>query len=202
MTKSKTRRNFLMHGFRTIIPLGLGLSILNSCKPEDTQKNLFRLFQNFTEMADLINEYRKQEGLKAIPISDKLTMVALRHVMDLNTYHPENACNNNAHSWSNHGQWDGQSGIGNWKGCCYSDGNNCMWDKGKEIANYSSNAYEIVHYNGAGTNAKEAVNSLKGSPDHNKVMLNKGAWSSFTWNAIGAIAYGNYACAWFGNTKS
>ena len=173
------------------------LGLMTSC----TQKQFETIILWMVELAEEINNYRKQNGLAAIPISDDLTAVALKHCIDLNTYQPEKACGDkgNAHSWSNNGNWTGAYGNGAFKGCCYApDHSNaaCMWDKPKEITNYQGNGYEIAHWESSTATAQSALISWKGSAGHNAVILEQGGWGP--WKALGAIYMGNYACAWFG----
>ena len=195
------RRGFLKRGIWLTTGI-LTLSLLPAC----TSKQLKQIIEALSELSQLINNYRNQNGLAKIPISDKLTAVALKHILDLNKYHPEQSCGSsgNVHSWSKHGNWSGKNGAGNFKGCCYPDDHSnktCMWDKPKEIAGYSTNGFEIAHWTSGTVSAASALASWKGSKAHNDVILNKGAWSNFTWNALGAMQSGNYACAWFGTAK-
>jgi len=197
--KRISRRQFLNMAGAGVLTFGLTSPFLQGC----TAKHVEIIMQHLGELAQLINAYRKQNGLLEIPISGKLTAVALKHIMDLNTYHPENICGDkgNEHSWSNNGNWTGKVGVGAWKGCCYPDDHSnqpCMWDKPKEIANYPGNGYEIVHSEPGIVTAQSALNGWKSSPDHNDVILNKGKWGNFPWKAIGAVYGGNFSCAWFG----
>lgn len=202
-----SRRRFLQLGGAGTLVSVVGPLVLQGCTPKQVQI----LVTWLGELPTVINDYRKQNGLSDIPLSDDLTAVALKHVMDLNAYHPENTCGAQGdphqwtHSWSNNGNWQGTYGVGAFKGCCYPpDHSNkpCMWDKPKEIANYPSNGYEIAHWSSGAVTAQSALNDWKTSPGHNDVILNKGQWASFQWQALGAIASGNYACAWFGTVKS
>jgi hypothetical protein len=154
-----------------------------------------------TELAYLINEYRKQNHLPEIPISWRLGLVATLHAADLNTYQPHVACGGqaNLHSWSSHTRWDGQ-----WKACCYpGDHSNapCMWEKPKEIAGYSGAGYEIAYFGSGNGTPQSALASWKQSVLHNDVILNKAVWQPHPWKALGAACAGNYACAWFGEVQ-
>lgn len=185
------RRQFLKVTCTGIITAGLTLPLLQGCTTKDVELLLKPLY----ELTSLINAYRKQNGLTEVPLSDKLTAVAFKHILDLTTYHPENNCNGNAHSWSKNG---------NWKGGCYDSNNSStwpiMWDKPKEIANYSSYGYEVA---AIGTlTAQDALTAWKSSPPHNDVILNNGVWTNYPWKAIGAMCSGGYACAWFGTTTT
>jgi hypothetical protein len=74
-----------------------------------------------------------------------------------------------------------------------------MWNKPKEISNYPSSGYEISG-TGYGT-PEDALAGWKNSPPHNDVILNKGQWANYQWNALGAAINANYVCAWFGTSK-
>ena len=144
-------------------------------------------------VAEAINDYRRAQGLAAIPVSDELTQVAKAHVTDLAANHPEEDCDGNLHSWSD---------DGNWTGGCYNSGDNTtwplMWDKPREITAYPGNGYEVSAMATPSINAAQAVALWQGSPPHNDVLLNKGIWADFPWGAIGGWAENGYAVAWFG----
>ncbi len=189
-----SRRDFLKISSLSMITIGL----MTSC----TQEQVATIVSGLVELAEEINNYRQQNGLAAIYVSDDLTAVALKHVMDLDTYHPDQTCGDagNLHSWSDNGNWAGENGKGAWKGCCYKpDHSNapCMWDKPREITNYSGDGFEITHWESATVTALSALNSWKTSTlGHNDVILEKAGWGP--WKALGAAFIGNYACAWFG----
>lgn len=183
--------------------------LLQAC----TTKGVEAIFTYLGDLSNLINDYRKDNGLSEIPLSSSLLVVALKHVIDLNTYHYDKTCGGNSndikdwdiHAWSKNGAWSGKNGEGTWKGCCFdpaggSINNSCMWDKPKEITGYPDNGFEIAHWESGVATAKSALNSWKGSKGHNDVILNKDVWAGYTWKAIGAAYSGNYACAWFGAT--
>ncbi len=145
---------------------------------------------------DLIMQYRKENGLKEIPLSHSLTIVAQTHVVDLADNKPDTGvCN--AHSWS---------AKGSWSSCCYTPDHaqsQCMWDKPKELSSYPGAGFEIA----CGSNdccsdfvmtAEYALKSWKNSPGHNAVVINQGVWKE-PWNAIGIGIYKGFAVVWFGN---
>ena len=61
------------------------------------------------QLARQVNDYREDNGLATVPVTNSLTKVARTHVADLNTYHPDTATfgtgDCNRHSWSSHGDW-------------------------------------------------------------------------------------------------
>jgi uncharacterized protein YkwD len=138
------------------------------------------------KLYELIMEYRKSKGLPSIPLSAKLSQVAMVHAHDLADnydFDPDNKCN--PHSWSKKGTWTA---------CCYTSDHKkaqCMWDKPNEIAYYSSN----------GATAKEGLDGWKVSPGHNPLIINSGIWSKVKWNAIGVALYKEYGLVWFGEVE-
>lgn len=152
------------------------------------------LTTNETTLADLLNDYRVQNGLAPVPVTRSLTAVAQWHVWDLDANHPHGGeCN--LHSWSDWGSL--------WTAVCYTaDHANAsgMWLKPREItANiYTGNGFEIA-YSGGGDPAS-ALNLWKQSPAHNDVILNAGVWESYNpWPAMGVGMGNGYAVVWFGS---
>lgn len=145
------------------------------------------------ELFDLINSYRIKQGLKTIPFSGKLTLVAKAHVADLTNQYvvdDNNPCN--LHSWSD---------AGDWSACCYTPDHSqarCMWEKPMEIAGYRGDGYEIAFYDSRAAVPAEALEAWQHSPDHDRVLSNKDIWKKVTWNAVGIAVSGEYAVAWFG----
>jgi hypothetical protein len=163
----------------------LGCFICSSFSPSSLQ-----LKPQEQELYDLLNAYRKQRGLRAIPLSSKLTQVARLHVYDLETNQPATGrCN--LHSWSNKGKW---------KGCCYT-GNEasakCMWNKPKELTDYPAAGFEIAAF-ATNMSPQVAMEVWKSSRGHNAVMINKGTWNDMNWQAVGVGISDDYAVIWFG----
>jgi uncharacterized protein YkwD len=148
------------------------------------------------KLYSIIMDYRKSKGLPKIPISAKLTKVAQVHANDLMIHYRfdvDNKCN--PHSWSK---------KGNWSACCYTSDHKqakCMWDKPKEIADYSSPGYEIAYYSSGGATAQEGLEGWQKSPAHNPLLINEGMWSKVKWKAIGIGIYKQYGIVWFGETE-
>jgi uncharacterized protein YkwD len=142
------------------------------------------------KLYELIMEYRAAYNLPVIPLSPSLSYVAKLHVRDLNKHPPKGNCN--LHSWSDDGPWTA---------CCYTSNHakaECMWYKPKELTAYSGAGFEISMYYSLQVTAEMALSSWKKSAGHNRVIINKGKWSSTTWRAIGIGIYVNYAVVWFG----
>ena len=147
-----------------------------------------------TKLYNQIMEYRKQNGLPAIPFSKALTIVAKSHVDDLEITESSRKSSCNMHSW-------GESLS--WTSCCYTNDHaqaSCMWNKPKEMTSYPGAGYEIAH-GGSGSfvaTAESALSGWKKSSGHNSVILNKGIWKNKSWEAIGIGIQGAYAVVWFG----
>ncbi len=143
------------------------------------------------QLFDLINNYRAQSGLPAVPYSRKLTLVAQTHARDSVNFPPANG---NMHSWSNNG---------NWTGGAFDNANNAswpiMWNKPNEIAGYPSNGFEISAGQGGSTiTPAQALQLWQTSSGHNTVILNQGTWQGFRWQAMGVGIYRGIAHVWFG----
>ena len=146
-----------------------------------------------TALYEMIIEYRAQKKLPAIALSTSLTTVARAHVQDLAAHPPKGRCN--LHSWSKYGEWSS---------CCYTGSPKsfaCMWDKPRELTNYTGDGYEIAYWNGGGAGASDALAGWKKSKGHNTVIINKGIWKEVQWQAIGIAIYGEYAVVWFGKEQ-
>lgn len=148
------------------------------------------------ELARLINQYRAQRGLPAIPVSKSLGYVALTHATDLAINRPDAPSQCNAHSWSNRGPWSA---------CCYTPDHKqarCMWDKPRELTLYTGNGYENAAFTTASRiSPTQALEAWKGSPAHHDVILNRGTWADNTWRAIGGGLHSRYAVVWFGEVQ-
>jgi hypothetical protein len=155
------------------------------------------------QLADLVNQYRTDNGLSAVPITNSLTKVARTHISDLNTYHPDTmydvppSGDCNMHSWSNHDDWTA---------VCYNDSNTAMHSlmrsKPREITDgvYDSEGYEITYKDSSKATPSGAMNSWKTEipPLHIDVILERNTWQGSAWKAMGVGIDGNYAVVWFG----
>jgi uncharacterized protein YkwD len=136
------------------------------------------------KLYNLVNAYRQQNGLPAIPASKALTTVANRHVLDL----AENV-QSVTHSWSD-APYDANNSS-TWPN---------MWTAPQRFnTGYPGNGYENAHggSNGYIATAESALNGWKNSPLHNAVILNQGIWDD-AWQALGVSIYKGYATLWFG----
>ncbi len=137
-----------------------------------------------TTLYNLVNEYRAEKGLDAISLSPALSLVANRHVRDLQ----ENA-GSLTHSWSN---------------CRYDSSDSstypCMWEAPQRLGtSYSGNGYENAYASSGAATAAGALAGWKESTAHNETILNQSIWKDITWNALGVGIYQGYAVIWFGN---
>ena len=147
------------------------------------------------QLFDLINAYRAQNGLPAVPESSKLTLVAQTHARDTVNFPP---AQDSLHSWSNNGNWTGGffdlNDQNSWP---------IMWNKPKELAGYSGHGYEISA--GDSTHPSitpaQALDLWKTSSGHNTVILNQGTWANFPWQAMGVGIYRGIAHVWFGKER-
>jgi len=143
------------------------------------------------KLYDLLMTYRKQKGLPAIPLSYSLCKVAKLHVKDLAENNPTNSrCN--MHSWSKSGPWTA---------CCYTDDHKqaeCMWNKPRELSDYTGDGFEIAAKVGEEISANVAMDGWKKSPGHNSVMINSSSWKKVQWQAVGVGIRDGYAVIWFG----
>lgn len=143
------------------------------------------------KLFDMINGYRKENGLSAIPHSPSLTTVAQFHVRDLHFNQPNNG-NCNLHSWSSSDKWSP---------CCYTSDHSqakCMWSKPQELTSYPGYGYEIASMSTEDLDAASALDIWKDSPSHNAVIISQGKWASKPWRAMGIGIFKGYAVVWFG----
>lgn len=151
------------------------------------------------KLCQLVNAYRQQKGLPAVPLSVALMTVAADHVGDM-VAHPEAATGTcNLHSWS--------TGSSAWQGCCFTAdfaAAQCMWDKPKQItASWGPNAYSAYGYEDAAAGTTDPATALalwQSDPPHDDVILNNGIWAQKApWPAMGCAMQGGYASLWFGD---
>ncbi len=144
------------------------------------------------ELIELVNEYRAENGLPAIPASPSMCTVGHLHAEDLANENPHTVGDCNLHSWSD---------AGAWSACCYTPDHaqaQCMWDKPRELTEYPGNGYENAAGGGGTLTPQQALDLWKGSPGHNAVILNEGTWANISWGALGAGMHQGYAVLWFG----
>lgn len=141
-----------------------------------------------------IMDYRATLGLPSIPLSQSLTLVASRHVLDtvynIGEYISSDSA---AHGWSD-APYRGSDPS------TYPS----MWEAPARLGtDYRGYGYEIsVGYLGDPTlyemTAEIALNSWQGSPGHNDVIVNAGPWTT-PWQAIGVAIHEGVSHVWFGH---
>lgn len=154
-------------------------------------------------LATLINNYRAERGLPAVPVSVVLTRVAQLHVRDLHDHRPDSGTDSrgmscNLHSWSNQGAWSAVCYTSDHK---YAEG---MWNKPREISGnaYRGNGFENAFaIYGADASADLALQLWKESPGHNGLIVEQGIWAGQNWPAMGVGIYKGYAVLWFGDQR-
>ena len=146
-----------------------------------------------TEILNLINDYRAENGLPELQISQALCYVADTHVKDLFNNKPQDKTGS-LNSWSN---------KGNWKAINYSKDKNAVRKTKKkpaELTKYKGQSIEIAYYNKGIVNPSDIVDSWKLYPQFNNVILNLQPYSSPKWEVMGIAEYNGYVCLWFGPT--
>ena len=148
---------------------------------------------DYWELADLINEYRKQHGLSRIPLSPKLTAVAMLHARDLREHAPHDKYGS-LHSWSKSDKWRGGPFDRD-----DASTHAVMWDKPKDLFGYGGYGFEVAVKDARDT--AHALATLQASKLHDNVLRNRGDWADkrWSWQALGAVFYQGFACAWFGD---
>jgi uncharacterized protein YkwD len=136
------------------------------------------------ELYRIINEYRSQNKLKPIAISEPLSFVANRHLLDLSKN-----IGKLTHSWSN---------------CDYDIKVertwNCVFESPTRLnSTYKGKGFENLYrnLNGSATPIL-ALEAWKKSQPHNAMILNLDIWKNTDFDAFGVAIYGDYAAIWFG----
>lgn len=138
------------------------------------------------ELHRIINEYRAQNNQPPVMISEPLSFVANRHLLDL-TLNVKYL----THGWSN---------------CPYdikrAETWNCLFESPQRLkSSYTGQGFENLYrnLNGAATPAL-ALEAWKKSQMHNNLILNLDIWKNTKYDAFGVAIEGNYAAIWFGST--
>lgn len=136
------------------------------------------------ELYRIVNEYRAQNNLPQIPISEALSVLANRHLLDISLN-----IKSFTHGWSN---------------CPYNINDNDTWDCVFEApkrlkVGYNDKGYEnLFRYNGGNATPALALAAWKKSPMHNGLILNLESWKNIKFDAFGIAINGNFAAIWFG----
>lgn len=152
------------------------------------------------ELVQLVNAYRVQNGLTALPASRWLGATGQWHAWD--RVHNPGAVGNgcNTHSWSS----NPPVGV-SWQGVCYTPDHaqaEQMWRKPFQISAgryINGNGYELAADSGGVMTAQQALLQWQNSPSHNPVILQQGPWAAVTFTGVGVGIRAGYAVAWFGD---
>jgi len=139
----------------------------------------------------MINTFRKQNKLPEIQVSASLCFVAKTHASDLQLNRPDTSVCNTG-SWSN---------KGNWKSCCYNPyvyKPECMWDKPKELTQYTYRGYELSYFEESIVQADSIFKLWVNATAVVDFILGKGDHSDKKWAAMGVGLSDNYVSLWFG----
>lgn len=159
---------------------GSQLLVERKCAGDEMSKPEQELFR-------LINEYRAQNNLPPVSVSAALTMVANRHLIDL-----EKNIKSITHSWSN---------------CVYDIKEQNTWDcvfaaPQRLNTDYAGRGYENLYRNATQTATPQlALDAWKKSPLHNSLILNLSFFKDDVYDACGIAIRGNYAALWMGSSK-
>lgn len=143
---------------------------------DEKEKELFRI----------INEYRAQNKLAPLVLSDALSVVANRRMIDLTVnINPQLPL---SHSWSN---------------CPYDVKNKSTWkcvlDAPKTFGvKYDGNGYENIFRSTKPASPVMALDAWKKSELHNALILNQSFFKDLNWDGIGIAISGNCAAIWVG----
>ena len=148
--------------------------------------NLDKFSAEEAELYRSINEYRAVNGLPPIAASKSLSLVANRHVLDL-----QENIGEITHAWSD-ADYD-ISDSSTWPS---------MWEAPQRLGtSYDDNGFENAFFSSAGATAADALSSWSQSSGHNAVILNQDVWANSDWNALGIGIYGDYAVMWVGEAS-
>lgn len=136
------------------------------------------------ELVRIINDYRQANDLPALSLSEPLSIVANRRLIDLKLN-----VKKLTHSWSN---------------CVYDIKDEATWtcvlDAPQKIGvNYRGKGYENLFRNlYAPATPALALEAWKKSPLHNALILNSNVFEKLNFDGIGVALDGQYAAIWIG----
>ncbi|MEJ7623114.1 MAG: hypothetical protein WKF34_03915 [Pyrinomonadaceae bacterium] len=136
------------------------------------------------ELFQLITKYRSANGLRELTLSPRLSMVANRHLVDLQ----ENV-KSFSHSWSD---------------CPYDIAKQSTWtcitDAPVRLnSGFDGQGYEVLYRTEKGTASPSlAIEGWKKSSLHNSIILGREMFKNMAWTELGVAITGNLAAVWFG----
>lgn len=149
-----------------------------SCPGDANSSDEQALFQ-------LVTKYRTANGRPEIKLSQSLSMVANRHLIDL-----MQNIKSFTHSWSN---------------CPYEINNEKTWPCVNDApvrlnSGYKGQGYETLYHVAKGNVAPGlALDAWKKSSLHNSIILNMDMFKNIAWDEVGIAVNGPYAALWFGS---
>jgi hypothetical protein len=180
---------YLKSGLAVLLSL---IFLLPSAKTQEMIPDDFCINDKELLLYNLINNFRKEHGLAAIPLSKSLSYVARLHVNDLHHNRPDTA-NCNLHSWSDKGVW---------AECCYGRdqfNNTCMTSKPRELTSYNGKGYEIAFWENLDAIPEIVLDLWVNSAASREMIINADIWLDKPWKALGIGMHKGYAVAWFGD---
>lgn len=150
---------------------------VKSCAGDENSADEQALFQ-------IVNKYRSANGRPEIRLSQQLSIVANRHLLDLNQ-------NLNAltHSWSN---------------CAYDIKDEKTWPcvsgaPARLGTGYKGQGYETLYRTATGiAKPNLAIDEWRKNTLHNSIILNLGMFKDRAWDEVGVAIDEGYAALWFG----
>lgn len=135
---------------------------------------------------EIVNKYRAANGRAELRLSEPLSKVANRRMLDL-----RQNLKVLTHSWSN---------------CSYDVKDEktwpCVTDAPKRLnSGYGGQGYETLFRTALGRALPvSALDAWKKSPLHNSIILNLEAFKDLEWEEFGVAIDGQFAALWFGNS--
>ncbi|MGE3466941.1 MAG: CAP domain-containing protein [Pyrinomonadaceae bacterium] len=160
---------------------GSDVLVARACAGDGNSVEEQQLFQ-------LLVEYRSANSLPEIRLSRSLSVVANRHLLDL-----QQNVKRFTHSWSD---------------CSYDLAIEKTWPcinnaPSRLSSGYNGQGYETLYRTATGkASGPAALNAWKKSPLHNSIILNHGTFKNTAWNEVGVAIDGAYAALWFGTPSA
>ncbi|HPE43182.1 MAG TPA: SPOR domain-containing protein [Bacteroidales bacterium] len=165
--------------------------ILSGLFAQDFQADQVCLSQAEFRLAELINNFRKENRKPVLPLSSALSFVAQTHLKDLQENHPDTSICLTA-SWSDKGSWTA---------CCYNKyivNQECMWSKPKELTSYPFRGYELSYFQEEIITVDSVFKLWLKSEETIDMLLTTGSQSAKRWETMGLGVSENYISVWFG----
>lgn len=139
------------------------------------------------ELFRIVNEYRVQNNLPPIALSESLSIIANRHLLDIiqNLKILTHGWSNCPYDLKNKDTWD------------------CVFESPKRFkVNYKGKGFEnLYRINGGQVTPSATLEAWKNSPLHNALILNLNSWKDTKFDAFGLAIDGQYAALWFGSSS-